>query len=180
MWHHLSSQLARNSTFLWFNKQACSPFYLWKIMQLSRTKGQQGNSPSESYWARWPLIYTSLNYDGKYNLNDVTGVDKNVYGNVHGSSTISFKHRWQHLSSVLARNPTLYWFKKQAYSTFYMCKIMQLSQKKGQLLVSNIDGTTWAHSWRGTLLCNGLLSKLTPHYTCAIITDKNANYLFQT
>ena len=96
----------------------------------------------------------------------------NVDENVHGSATMGFKLRWHHLSSLLARNPTLYWFNKQAYSTFYMCKIMQLSRTKGQLLVSNIDGTTWAHSWRGTLLCNGLLSKLTPHYTCA----KPCNY----
>ena len=48
-----------------------------------------------------------------------------------------------------------------------MCKIMQLSHTKGQLFVSNIDGTTWAHCWQGTLLCNGLISKLTPHSTCA-------------
>ena len=85
------------------------------------------------------MIYTTINYDGKYNLNDITSVDKNVDGNVHGSSSIAFKHRWHHLSSLLARNPTLYWFNKQAYSTFYMCKIMQLSRTKGQLLVSNID-----------------------------------------
>ena len=83
------------------------------------------------------LIYTTINYDGKYNFNDITSVDK-----------------------------------------------MKMKMCMGrQLLLSNIDGTTRAHCWRETLLCNGLISKLTPHSTGAKSCNyhgQKANYWFQT
>ena len=65
----------------------------------------------------------------------------NVAENVHGSATMGFKHRWHHLSSLLYPKP------HGDVGIVQIVSISFLQYNCRQLLIWNIDGTTFAHCW---------------------------------